>query len=334
MEKRYFEITWSSLWKILAFVLTLFALYFIRGILILLALAIVVSAICRPFVDYLSKKKVSRFLGTTFIFILVLTILGVFLRLIVPLTVYQFGNFITNFNETISNIGSNNILVELIQQFILNLKAAFDVVAQGATAIFNLVFSIFGGVFLAITCLVLAFYLTVEETGIENFFRSILPESYEGRIISIVNKSTARIGRWFQGRIVLSIIIGLITWMGLYFMGVKYSGTLALLTAVLENVPLVGPIFAGVIVSLVALTDSWALAIWAAVFSVIIQQIDGILFTPLIMKKMTDLSPLMVLLAILIGTQIAGLIGFLLAIPAAIFFQEIFEQSVKKKKQN
>lgn len=96
MEKRYFEITWSSLWKILAFVLTLLALYFIRGILILLALAIVVSAICRPFVDYLSKKKVSRFLGTTFIFILVLTILGVFLRLTVPLTVYQFGNFITN----------------------------------------------------------------------------------------------------------------------------------------------------------------------------------------------------------------------------------------------
>ncbi len=333
MEKRYFEITWASLWRILAFVLVLISLYFIREIVILLALAIVISAICRPFVDYLSEKKVARFLGTSFVFVLILAILGVFLWLVVPLIIHQFGNFITNFNETISKIGSHNILGELIQQFIINLKAAFDVLAQGATTIFNLIFSIFGGIFLAITCLVLAFYLTVEEKGIENFFRSILPESYEDRIISIINKSTARIGGWFQGRIILSIIIGLFTWLGLYFMGVKYSGTLALLTAVLSNVPLVGPIFAGAIASLVALTDSWTLAIWVAIFFVIIHQLEGILFTPLIMKKMADLPPLVVLLAVLIGTQIAGLIGFLLAIPAAIFFQEIFEQSVKKKKQ-
>ncbi len=333
MEKRYFEITWASLWRILAFVLTLIGLYFIREIVILLALAIVISAICRPFVDYLSEKKVARFLGTSFVFILILAILGAFLWLVVPLIIYQFGNFITNFNETISRIGSHNILGELIQQFIINLKAAFDVLAKGATTVFNLIFSIFGGIFMAITCLVLAFYLTVEEKGIENFFRSILPESYEDRIVSILNKSTARIGRWFQGRIILSIIIGLFTWLGLYLLGVKYSGTLALLTAVLENIPLVGPIFAGAIVSLVALTDSWVLAIWVAIFSVIIQQIEGILFTPLIMKKMADLPPLVVLLAVLIGTQIAGLIGFLLAIPAAIFFQEIFEQSVRKKKQ-
>ncbi|MDP3052978.1 MAG: AI-2E family transporter [bacterium] len=333
MEQRYFEITWASLWRILAFVLALIILYFIREIVILLALAIVISAICRPFVDYLSEKKVARFLGTSFVFLSVLVILGLFLWLVVPLVIYQFGNFITNFNETISKIGSSNILGELIQQFIINLKAAFDVLANGVSTIFNLIFSIFGGIFMAITCLVLAFYLTVEEKGIENFFRSILPESYEDRIISILNKSTARIGRWFQGRIILSIIIGLLTWLGLYLLGVKYSGTLALLTAVLDIIPLVGPIFAGLIVFLAALTNSWLLAIWAVLFFFIIQHLEGMLLAPLIMKKMADLPPLVVLLAVLIGTQIAGLIGFLLAIPAAIFFQEIFEQSVRKKKQ-
>lgn len=332
MEKRYLEITWASLWRILAFVLALFALYFIREIVILLVLAIVISAICRPFVDYLSKKKVARFLGTSFVFVLVLAILGVFLWLVVPLTIYQFGSFITNFNETISKIGSHNFLGELIQQFIINLKAAFDVLAKGATAIFNLVFSIFGGIFMSITCLVLAFYLTVEEKGIENFFRSILPKSYEDQIISILEKSAIRIGRWFQGRIFLSIIMGLVSWLGFCLLGVKYGGTLALLTAVLDNIPLVGPIFAGAIALLVALTDSWALAVWVAIFLVIIQQLEGILFTPFIMKKMADLPPLMVLLAVLIGTKMAGLIGFLLAVPVAIFFQEIFEQSVRRKK--
>ncbi|MFA5083813.1 MAG: AI-2E family transporter [Candidatus Paceibacterota bacterium] len=333
MEKRYFEITWASLWRILVFVLALIVLYFIREILILLALAIVISAICRPFVDYFAEKKVARFLGTSFVFVLFLAVLGVLLWLVIPLTIYQFGSFITNFNETIAKIGSDNILGELIRQFIINLKAAFDVLATGASTIFNLIFSIFGGIFMFITCLVLAFYLTVEERGIENFFRSILPKSYEEQLISIIKKSAVRIGRWFQGKIILSIIVGLLTWIGFYFMGVKYSGTLALLTAVLDNIPLVGPIFAGAIAVLVALTDSWVLAIWVAVFFVVVQQLESILFTPLIMKKMADLPPLVVLLAILIGTQIAGLIGFILAVPAAIIFQEIFEQSVRKKNQ-
>ena len=75
MEKKYFEITWISLWRILAFVLAITGLYLIREILILLALAILISSVCQPWVDFLQKKKVSRFLGTFFVFILILIIL-------------------------------------------------------------------------------------------------------------------------------------------------------------------------------------------------------------------------------------------------------------------
>ena len=294
MERRYLEITWASLWRILAFVLVLIVLYLIREILVLLVLAIIISAICQPFVDYLQKKKVARFLGTSFVFVLILIILGIFLWLVVPLVIFQFGHFIANFNETISKLGSHNFLTELIQQFIINLKAAFDVLAKGATTIFNLVFSIFGGIFLAITCLVLAFYLTLEEKGVENFFRTILPKSYENWIISILDKSIVRIGRWFQGRIILSTTMGLLTWLGLYLLGVKYSGTLALLVAVLGNIPLVGAIFAGLIAFLVALTESWLLAIWVIIFFVVLHQLEGILFIPLVMRKIAGLSPLVV----------------------------------------
>lgn len=333
MERRYFEITWVSLWRILVFVLALIILYLIREILILLVLAIVISAICQPFVDYLQKKKVARFLGTSLVFALILAILGVFLWLVIPLVISQFGHFIANFNETISKLGSHNFLTELIQQFIVNLKAAFDVLAKGATTIFNLIFSIFGGIFLAITCLVLAFYLTVEEKGVEKFLRSILPKSYEDWIISIIDRSIIRIGYWFQGKIILSTIKGLLTWLGLYLLGVEYSGTLALLAAVLGNIPLVGAIFAGLLAFLVALTDSWLLAIWVVIFVVILDQLENILFTPLIMRKISGLPPLVVLLALLIGAKIAGLIGFILAIPLAIIFQEVYDESVRRRKR-
>jgi len=333
MEKRYLEITWASLWRILVFVLALIILYLIREILILLVLAIVISAICQPFVDYLQKKKVARFLGTSLVFALILAILGVFLWLVIPLVISQFGHFITNFNETISKLGSHNFLTDLIQQLIINLKAAFDVLAKGATTIFNLIFSIFGGIFLAITCLVLAFYLTVEEKGVEKFLRSILPKSYEDWIISILDKSIVRIGRWFQGRLLLSLIIGLFSWLGFYLFGIKYSGTLALLAAVLDIIPIVGPIFAGLLAFLVASADSWLLGIWVLVFFAALQQVEGILFTPLIMGKTTGLPPLVVLLALLIGAKIAGLVGFLLAIPLAIIFQEVYDESVRRRRR-
>ena len=333
MEKRYFEVTWGSLWRILAFVLVLIFLYSIREILILLVLAIVISSICQSLVDFLQKKKISRFLATSFVFILILGISGIFLWLVIPLVISQFGNFIANFNETIIKIGSRNIFGEIIQQLIVNLKTALDVLTKGATTVFNLIFSIFGGIFSALTCLVLAFYLTLKERGVEKFFRSIFPKTYENRLILIFEKSSSRIGRWFQGRLLLSLLIGLFSWLGFYLFGVKYSGTLALLAAVLDIIPIIGPIFAGLIVFLVTLTDSWLLGIWVVLFFIILQQLEGILLAPLIMGKTTGLPPLVVFIALLIGAKIAGLIGFILAIPLAIIVQEIFEESVRRKTQ-
>jgi predicted PurR-regulated permease PerM len=333
MERRYFEITWASLWRVLVFVLALIILYLIRDILILFIVAIIISAVCQPPVDYLQKKKVARFLGTSLVFVLILAIFGVLLWLVIPLVISQFGHFITNFNETISKLEGNNFLTDLIQQFIVNLKVAFDAVAKGATTIFSLVFSIFGGIFLAITCLVLAFYLTVEEKGVEKFFKIMLPKSYEDLIIVVFERSVVRIGRWFQARIVLSVIEGLLTWLGLYLLGIKFSGTLALLSGVLSNVPLVGAIFAGSIAALVALTDSWLLALWVIIFFIILNQLENALLTPLVMKKIAGLPPLAVLLALLIGTKIAGLLGFILAIPLAIIFQEVYDESVRRRKR-
>lgn len=331
MENKYLEIGWGSLWRILVFVVSLFLIYLIRDILIVLFSALVISAICQPFVDFLQKKRIPRFLSVSFVFILILGILGMFLWLVVPFIIYQFGDFVVNFNEILLKIGRDNFLGQLIQPLTINLKAVFDVLAKEATAIFNLVFSIFGGAFLTITCFVLAFYFTLQEKGVENFFRILLPKKYEERIISVFEKSNVRIGHWFQGRLILSLVVGLISLLGLYLMGIKHSGTLALLNAVLDIIPFIGPIFAGLIAFLVAAADSPQLGILVILLFIIIQQLTNNFFAPLIIGKTTGLHPLVVLIALLIGAKIAGLVGFILAIPAAIIIQEIFAESFGNK---
>lgn len=327
MEKQNFEITWSSLWRILIFLMVLFLIYAIKDILVLLFSAVVIAAVCQPFVDYLQKKKIPRFLGTSFVFGLVLAILGIFLWLVVPLTISQFSDFVVNFNETIARIGNHNIFGEFIRQLIPDIKSAFDLLEKNAATVSNFVFSVFGGIFTALTCLVLAFYLTLGEGGVVKFFRAILPNRYESRLISIFENSIKRIGHWFQGRILVSLILTAICWLGLYLLGVKYSATLGLLNGVLDIIPFVGPVFAGLIAFLVALTGSWPLVVWTILFLFIVHYLNNILFTPLIMGKTSGLNSLIVIISLLVGAQLAGLLGFILAIPAAIIVQEIFKGS-------
>ena len=131
---------------------------------------------------------------------------------------------------------------------------------------FNLIFSIFGGIFFGYHLFGFGFLSYFGRKWSRKIFRSILPKIYENRLIPIFERSTSRIGRWFQGRLLLSLVIGLFSWLGFYLFGVEYSGTLALLAAVLDIVPIVGPIFAGLIIFLAALTDSWLLGVWVVVF--------------------------------------------------------------------
>jgi len=325
MEKQNSIINWKSLGQIFIFILLLFLFFLIKDILILLFLAVIIAAICQPFVDYLQKNKIPRFLGSSFIFLLILGILGSFFWLVMPLAISQFTEFINNFDEIIAKIGNNTVISDFIQQLIPNLKNYFDLFINNIASISNFALSVFGGIFTALTCLVLAFYLTVGEKEIEKFFRAMLPDRFENQIVAIFENTTKRIGHWFQSRILISLILSILCWIGLYFIGVKYSATLGLLNGVLDIIPIIGPVLAVFITALVALTDSWLLVVWAVIFLFIIHYLNNILFTPLIMGKMSGLNPLVIFIALLIGARVAGFIGFILAIPATIIIQEIYK---------
>jgi len=325
MEKQNSIINWKSLGQIFIFILLLFLFFLIKDILILLFLAVIIAAICQPFVDYLQKNKIPRFLGSSFIFLLILGILGSFFWLVMPLAISQFTEFINNFDEIIAKIGNNTAISDFIQQLIPNLKNYFDLFINNIASISNFALSVFGGIFTALTCLVLAFYLTVGEKEIEKFFRAMLPDRFENQIVAIFENATKRIGHWFQSRILISLILSILCWIGLYFIGVKYSATLGLLNGVLDIIPIIGPVLAVFITALVALTDSWLLVVWAVIFLCIAHSLNNNLFTPLIMGKMSGLNPLVIFIALLIGARVAGFIGFILAVPATIIIQEIYK---------
>jgi predicted PurR-regulated permease PerM len=103
------------------------------------------------------------------------------------------------------------------------------------------------------------------------------------------------------------------------------------LAGIFEIVPIAGPIFAGAIAFLIAISDSWVLGIYTILIFILIQQVESHFLVPLVMKKTVGISPIVVVIALLAGSQIAGFTGIVLAVPAAVVFQEVLEDWEKRK---
>jgi predicted PurR-regulated permease PerM len=132
-----------------------------------------------------------------------------------------------------------------------------------------------------------------------------------------------KISLWFRGQLLLSLIIGLAVFIGLWILGVKYSLVLGIAAGLFELIPYVGPIFSGSMAVLFALTESVTLGMYALILFIVIQQIESHLLIPTVMGRTTNLNPVIVLVSLLMGGKIFGLIGVILAVPLAVLVQEM-----------
>ncbi len=173
----------------------------------------------------------------------------------------------------------------------------------------SILFGVIGGLASVLSVLLISFYLLIKRDGIESFFRAVLPQSMENTVIRLWDRVRLRIGHWFRIQMLLSLFVGLLVFISLLILGVKYSLVLGTIAAIFEIVPIAGPIFAGAVSALIALSQSPSLAIWVVVIFVLIQQLESNVLTPLIMKRSVGVNPVIVILALLAGAQLGGIVG-------------------------
>ncbi|NCO15141.1 MAG: AI-2E family transporter [Parcubacteria group bacterium] len=327
------EISWTTLWRIFLMLLFVLALFWARQALIILFLAIVISSSIDGLVSWLQRKKIPRIFGTLLIFLVALTILALLLYTLIPIAIFELQSLLGNLKKIeIPIFGALDISQFVgIDKYLGNLGNLADVLFSGGASFLNIVAAVFGNLALIIATLILSFYLTVNRAGVEKFLRIILPIIYEDYIVGIYLRARKKMGRWLQGQILLMLVVGAATTIGLWILGVKYSLILGILAGVLEIVPIVGPIFSGTIAFLVAISESWILGLYVIILFLVIQQAESHLLIPLIMRKTVGISPVVVVIALLAGSQIAGLVGIILAVPTAVVLQEVIEDWGRKK---
>ena len=148
-------------------------------------------------------------------------------------------------------------------------------------------YSAFGGFVNLILVLVISFYLSIEDRGVEKFFRAVTPLQYEDYVVSLWQRTEYKIGQWFKGQLLSAVILGVLTYLGLTLMGVDYALMLSLLAALLGLVPF-GIILATVPAVIVAfLSGGPYLALMVLGWYFILQQFENNLLQPVIINRVT-----------------------------------------------
>jgi len=182
--------------------------------------------------------------------------------------------------------------------------------------------------------LIITFYMTLEEDGMKKFVKSIAPLKYQPYLISKVKRVQVKMGMWLRGQLILSLILGVLAYIGLLIIGVDYALVLALLVAVTEFIPYVGPIIGGIPAVFIAFTQSPVKAGIVVVLYVVIQQLENSVISPKVMQKAVGLNPIIIILALLVGGTIGGFAGVILAIPAvtiiSVFVEDFFDNKKEK----
>jgi predicted PurR-regulated permease PerM len=300
---------------ILAFLAVVF-LWMVREIILILLLSLILASAMEPMVNYFNKKRIPRAVSVLTAYILVISLVALVIYLLIPPALDQLKilqaslpEYSASFQSRLGFLFGNVDLSVLIRNFFAGFASGNYVITR--------TFGVFNGLFSFITVLVISFYLVAEEKGMKNFIASLIPSHHQEFVMNLVEKIQKKMGLWILGQVILSFTIFLLTFIGLTILGVKYALFLALLAGVLEIVPYIGPFMAAVPAVIFAFIQNPPLALVVAVLYLIIQKTEGYVLVPKVMEKTVGTSPLVVLVAILVGFKLAGAIGLLISVPVA-----------------
>ena len=331
-QKQTIDISYESIFRVVLVALVLFLLFYLRQIIFIVFIAVIAALIMNPAVGKMKEKKIPRVIGASILFSAVLAVIGLFFYIIVPplakemsQLAAQFPIYMSSMNIDYSTISEQQIdgrLAGPIQEVLIE---ASKFLKNTTTAIFSGIFELLGGLLSAILIAVISFYLVIEKKGVEKFVKAVIPYDFQPRTLRIIKKIEVKLGKWFIGQLFLGFAVGLVTFIGLSLLGVPYAMVLAIIAGAMELIPYLGPTLAGIPAVIIAFTVSPFLALLTLILYFLIQEIENYILVPKVMQKSVGLHPVIIIIAILVGYQFAGIIGVILSVPVATIASIILE---------
>jgi predicted PurR-regulated permease PerM len=333
MSKLKISFDINNLLLVAIFLSVLAMVYQIRGLLLILLAAVVVASFAEGIVEVGKKIHFPRVVSVVLFYLVMISLFGGALVFIVPVLVDELGS-LSKYYPDIAHLVENG---KLIQQITNQEIPVTDLITNQNSTIAQKIFSnisiVFGGLVNVIILLVVSFYLSVQEGGMERFIRILVPLRHEEYAIDLWRRTRIKISAWFKGQLLLAIILAIFTYLSLAIVGMPYALLLALLAGLFGMIPY-GILLALIpAVGIAMIHGGWEFGLIVLFIYWIIQQITDFVIQPLILRKLTGLPSLIVILSVIIAANLAGIIGIIIAVPIAVFILEMVNDLENSKKQ-
>ena len=303
-----------------------------RGILIWIFVAIFLATALNPAVDWLQERGVARRgLAVAIVFVGAIVAIAALGATIIPTIVAQVNDFVDAVPGYVEDLTAGRGRLGFLEREYQLTERVREALSEGGASgllgISDTALAVTRGVVTAVVATVTIAFLTLfmlleGPAWVERLY-SLLPEETQPRWRKVGHDIYRTIGGYVTGNLTISLIAGVVSTGVLLGVGVPYAVALGLLVAILDLIPLAGATIAAILVSTVAFLDTTTSGVIVLIFFIVYQQLENHVLQPVVYGRTVQLSPLAVLIAVLIGAELAGVIGALAAIPVAGAFQVI-----------
>ncbi|MEB7408853.1 AI-2E family transporter [Mammaliicoccus sciuri] len=296
----------------------------VKSILLPLLLGGFLFYICLPFQKMLEKRKVPRWGSISIIIVALILIVVLFISIIAPVLTNQINNLIKNIpyiQREIQHVvdyalQQRDRLPENISQKINDsIESISGIVTDMLTNLFSYISSFVSTMFLLI---LVPFFLIYMLKDHERFI-PFIARPFKGRtkwfVVNLSKDINQTLQSYIQGQVTVSVILGVLLYLGYTFVGLDYALLLALLALITNMIPFLGPWLAFILAATIALIQDPMMLVWVSIITLICQQLEGNVITPNIMGKSLNIHPLTIITVILAAGNLGGFVAILIAVP-------------------
>lgn len=314
------EISHRTIIFIFLFLILLWFLYSIREVILLFFVALITMAALNPIIDKMEKFKIPRPLSILIFYLLFLSFLVGSIVSIMPAIISQSVELFKNLPNLVEKLSLFNIQIQpndYTSQLVKIPGNAFKIIS-----------TTFSNIILIFTYMVISYYLLLERKNLYKHIHFLFKGKEEIHVKEFIDRFEAKIGGWVRGELMLMLIVGLMSYVGLRLLDLQFAIPLAIIAGFLELVPNIGPTISMIPAAIVGFAVSPIMGLTVVILYFVVQQLENNIIVPKIMQASTGVNPLVIILSLMIGLKIGGVIGAVLAVPlfltAELIIREIY----------
>jgi predicted PurR-regulated permease PerM len=296
---------------------------FLKAVLAPFLVAMIISYMLNPIVNLLHDRKVPRTAAVLLIYAVFISVSVVILMNVIPMFMNQveelnkhMPDLTMRAQSMVDHFNNNNVLPGSVRDGINKSIASMEKQIEERIADFlNNIGAVVNVLFIAMIVPFLAFYMMKDLDVFERAALQYVPRASRKHAVRLMKDIDAALGSYIRGQLIVSVCIGVLAYIGYLIIGMPYPLLMAGFVSLFDIIPYLGPFFGALPALLMATTMSWKMVLMVILVNMICQNLESNVISPQVVGKSMKMHPLTIILVLLIGGQLAGIVGMILAVP-------------------